>query len=121
MAPARRWQAAPLMGRLDPADRGELLRMGIRRWVAADEPIIREGQCESHVVVLHRALAKVTAIMADGRQALLSIRVSGDLVGETLSRTGVDGDIETWEEHQRCQHRRSTPMSCVSVRPRWLS
>src|SRR4029450_9453335 len=40
------------------------------------EPVIREGQCESHVVVLHRALAKVTATMADGRQALLSIRVS---------------------------------------------
>ncbi|MFC4088598.1 YaaC family protein [Micromonospora sp. GCM10011541] len=37
----------------------------------------------------------------------------------TVSRTGFDGDIETWEEHQRCRHRRSTTMSCVSVRPGW--
>ncbi|GAA3742146.1 hypothetical protein GCM10022225_27170 [Plantactinospora mayteni] len=40
---------------------------------------------------------------------------------ECVSRTGFDGDIETWEEHQRCRHRRSTTMSCVSVRPGWRS
>jgi hypothetical protein len=28
-----------------------------------------------------------------------------------MFRTGFDGDIETWEEHQRCPHRRSTPTS----------
>ena len=38
---------------------------------------------------------------------------------KTLSRTGFDGDIETWKEDQRCLHRGSTPMSCVSVRPGW--
>lgn len=36
-----------------------------------------------------------------------------------VSRTGFDGDIETWEEHQRCRHRRSSPISCVSVLPGW--
>ncbi|MEW2386582.1 hypothetical protein AB0873_31785, partial [Micromonospora sp. NPDC047707] len=36
-------------------------------------------------------------------------------VTHDVFRTGFDGDIETWEEHQRCPHRRSTTMSCVSV------
>ncbi|MFC4110710.1 hypothetical protein ACFOX0_32965, partial [Micromonospora zhanjiangensis] len=40
---------------------------------------------------------------------------------EKVSRTGFDGDIETWEEQQRCRHRRSTTMSCVSVRRGWRS
>lgn len=88
MDSVRRWQNGTLMSRLDPATCEELLRMGVRRSVAADERVIREGQLESHVVVLHRALAKVTATMADGRQALLSIRVSGDLVGEMSALNG---------------------------------
>ncbi|MBN1174236.1 MAG: Crp/Fnr family transcriptional regulator [Micromonosporaceae bacterium] len=42
-----------------------------------------EGAVESHVVLLLDAIAKVTVMMSDGRQALLSVRVSGDIVGET--------------------------------------
>lgn len=38
-----------------------------------------------------------------------------------MSCTGFDGDVDTWEEHRRCPHRRSTTMSCVSGRPGWRS
>ncbi|HYN97284.1 MAG TPA: Crp/Fnr family transcriptional regulator [Pilimelia sp.] len=57
--------------------------MGVRRNVPGLRPILREGDLESHAVVLHNAVCKVTAAMADGRQALLAIRVTGDVVGET--------------------------------------
>ncbi|MBB3099771.1 transcriptional regulator with XRE-family HTH domain, partial [Actinoplanes campanulatus] len=37
------------------------------------------------------------------------------MAGDALFRPGFDGDIETWEKIQLCRHRRSTPMTCVSV------
>ncbi|MGF1663064.1 MAG: DNRLRE domain-containing protein [Kineosporiaceae bacterium] len=40
-------------------------------------------------------------------------------VTRTLSSTGFDGDIETWEDDERWPHRGSTPASCVSARPGW--
>lgn len=40
------------------------------------------------MVLLQRAVAKVTANLPDGRQALLAIRVSGDLVGEMSALCG---------------------------------
>ena len=56
--------------------------------MAAGRVVIREGVQESHVVLLEKALAKVTVSMADGRHALLAIRVSGDIVGEISALNG---------------------------------
>jgi CRP-like cAMP-binding protein len=76
------WFPGTLLGRLEPRTRDELLRLGITQHVDADRAIIEEGKVESHVVILRRAVTKVTVAMADGRQALVGIRVSGDIVGE---------------------------------------
>ena len=50
--------------------------------------LIHEGTAGSHVVLLQRGIAKVTGATADGRSALLSIRVVGDLVGEMSALSG---------------------------------
>jgi CRP-like cAMP-binding protein len=76
------WLPGTLLARISPPVRAEILGLGTRRRVAAGNTILREGDTGSYVVLLLDALAKVTLAMADGRHALLGIRVSGDLVGE---------------------------------------
>jgi CRP/FNR family transcriptional regulator, cyclic AMP receptor protein len=60
----------------------------VRRTAPAGTVLLREGDVETHVVLLLDALVKVSGQMADGRQALLSIRVSGDLIGEISALNG---------------------------------
>jgi CRP/FNR family cyclic AMP-dependent transcriptional regulator len=82
------WPPSTLLGRLDEPARQQLLKLGVRRLAGACRVILREGVLESHVIVLDDALTKVTVSMADGRQALLAIRVSGDIVGEMSALNG---------------------------------
>jgi CRP-like cAMP-binding protein len=82
------WPPSTLLGRLDEPARQQLLQLGVRRSAGACRVILREGVLESHVIVLDDALTKVTVSMADGRQALLAIRVSGDIVGEMSALNG---------------------------------
>ncbi|QLQ36240.1 Crp/Fnr family transcriptional regulator [Micromonospora robiginosa] len=84
----RIWLSGTLLGRLDETTRDRLLAVGIRRSVKESQVVLREGALESHVVLLDDALAKVTVEMADGRQALLAIRMSGDIVGEISALNG---------------------------------
>jgi CRP-like cAMP-binding protein len=84
------WSPFPprtLLSRCDAATRAELLGLGVRRTVPAGTVLLREGDVESHVILLLDALVKISGRMADGRQALLSIRVSGDLIGEIAALT----------------------------------
>jgi CRP/FNR family cyclic AMP-dependent transcriptional regulator len=83
-----RWPSGSLLGRLNEQARRELLGMGVQRSMGPSHTILREGLLESHVIILDNALTKVTASMADGRQALLAIRVSGDIVGEISALNG---------------------------------
>ncbi|WP_326611250.1 Crp/Fnr family transcriptional regulator [Streptomyces scopuliridis] len=62
--------------------RTELLRLGTRCRYLSEEILIREGDRSSHVVLLRSGFAKVTAQLDNGHEALLAIRVSGDVVGE---------------------------------------
>ncbi|WP_223256209.1 Crp/Fnr family transcriptional regulator [Micromonospora endophytica] len=59
-----------------------MLALGVRRQVPAGQILIHEGQRQSHLVLIEEGLTKVTAALPDGRTALLSLRVGGDLVGE---------------------------------------
>ena len=82
------WPSATLLGRLDAPTRRRLRGLGVQRSVGAGQPILQEGRLEAHVVLLDDALVKVTVAMVDGRQALLAIRVSGDIVGEISALNG---------------------------------
>ncbi|MEU4553815.1 Crp/Fnr family transcriptional regulator [Micromonospora violae] len=77
-----RWPPGTLLGCLNPKTRASLLALGTTVSVKAGDHILREGTTGSHLVLLREAVTKVTVSMADGRQTLLAIRVSGDLVGE---------------------------------------
>nr|WP_238547156.1 Crp/Fnr family transcriptional regulator [Actinoplanes friuliensis] len=77
-----------MLARLAPQTANALLSLGVEQRVPAGRVLIREGSTESHVVIIRRGLTKVTAEMADGRSALLSIRVAGDILGEMSALSG---------------------------------
>ncbi|MFF3866668.1 Crp/Fnr family transcriptional regulator [Micromonospora sp. NPDC001898] len=76
------WPYGTFLRRLEPPVRTVLLDLGVRRRVPTGQILIHEGTHESHLVLLEAGLTKVTASLPDGRSALLSLRVGGDLVGE---------------------------------------
>ncbi|MBQ1051074.1 Crp/Fnr family transcriptional regulator [Micromonospora sp. C51] len=76
------WPYGTFLQRLGPTVRAALLELGVRRQVPAGQILIHEGRQESHLVLIEHGLTKVTAALPDGRTALLSLRVGGDLVGE---------------------------------------
>jgi len=82
------WPAGTLLSRLAPPTARALLTLGVERRVAAGRGLIREGTVESHVIILQSGVTKVTAETANGRSALLSIRVEGDLIGEMSALSG---------------------------------
>jgi CRP/FNR family cyclic AMP-dependent transcriptional regulator len=82
------WLPGTLLSRVGPAARHELLRLGVQRTATPSSVILREGARESHVILLDDSLTKVTVAMTDGRQALLDVRVSGDIVGEISALNG---------------------------------
>jgi CRP/FNR family cyclic AMP-dependent transcriptional regulator len=83
------WSARTLLGRLDHTARSALLSNGLRRHYASGEVLIHEGLLETHVIILEDALVKVTALLPKGRQALMAIRISGDIVGEMSALNAV--------------------------------
>ncbi len=82
------WPAGTLLSRLAAPTARALLALGVEQRVAAGRVLIREGTVESHVIVLQKGITKVTAETANGRSALLSVRVEGDLVGEMSALSG---------------------------------
>ncbi|MEU4425330.1 Crp/Fnr family transcriptional regulator [Actinoplanes sp. NPDC024001] len=82
------WPAGTLLARLSRPTADALLRLGNPKRVPPGSVLIREGDEESHVFVIQHGLTKVTAETAKGRPALLSIRVSGDLLGELSALSG---------------------------------
>jgi CRP-like cAMP-binding protein len=60
-----------------------LLRLGsAAQYPGAGRKLIREGDSSRFVVILLDGVVKATGLTRDGREALLAIRVGGDLVGE---------------------------------------
>lgn len=78
----QRWPAGTLLYRINGAARTVLITAGTHRHAGPDTVLMRQGEREDHVVLLLRSLVKVTVPTIDGRQALLDVRVSGDLIGE---------------------------------------
>jgi CRP-like cAMP-binding protein len=77
-----------LLGRLAAPSRERLLTLGVRVRYPAERVLIREADETSFVLVLLAGVVKATGLTLDGRDALLAVRVGGDLVGEFA---GVDG------------------------------
>ncbi|MBH5333389.1 Crp/Fnr family transcriptional regulator [Streptomyces pactum] len=84
----RVWPPSSLLGGLAPAERDQLLALGARMPYEADRVLIRESDRTDHVLVLLDGVVKVTGRTHDGRDALLAVRMGGDLVGELAA---VDG------------------------------
>jgi CRP-like cAMP-binding protein len=82
------WPGTSLLGRLGEADRAMLLTLGRRVRYPAAEALMREGEESDFVLILLGGMVKVTAHALDGREALLAVRMAGDLVGEFA---GIDG------------------------------
>ncbi|WP_406135890.1 Crp/Fnr family transcriptional regulator [Streptomyces sp. NBC_01089] len=82
------WPSAGLLGRVDDADRGILLGLGHRVVYPAGQITIREADTSDFALLLLGGTVKVTALAQDGREALLAVRMAGDLVGEFA---GIDG------------------------------
>ncbi|MEU8968393.1 Crp/Fnr family transcriptional regulator [Streptomyces monashensis] len=87
--PARRhpreewdWPTPSLLGGLDADPRDRLLVLGTRVWYEADRILMREADRTDFVLILLDGVVKATGRTQDGRDALLAVRMGGDLVGE---------------------------------------
>lgn len=84
----RDWPASSLLGRLGPADRDHLLTLGARVPYPADQVLLWEAERTDHVLILLHGLVKVTGHADDDREALLAVRMRGDLLGELAALDG---------------------------------
>ncbi|RKN11449.1 Crp/Fnr family transcriptional regulator [Streptomyces radicis] len=82
------WPGASLLGGLGPRAREHLLQLGARARYPADRVLMREAEHSTFVLLLLDGVVKVTGRTHDHRDALLAVRMGGDLVGELAA---VDG------------------------------
>ncbi|MEV0681787.1 Crp/Fnr family transcriptional regulator [Actinosynnema sp. NPDC050436] len=85
---AGRWPAGTFLDLLPPESQGALLELGVPKAMRRGEVMLREAEESDHVVLLVRAVVKATVTLENGRVALLSIKVGGDVVGEMAALTG---------------------------------
>jgi CRP/FNR family cyclic AMP-dependent transcriptional regulator len=78
----RNWPPATLLGRVSPLVRAALLSAGTEVRRRAERPIIHQGEAQGQVYLLLQGVVKVVVREQNGKEALLGIRVGGDLVGE---------------------------------------
>ena len=76
------WPPQSLLGSLTEASRDRLLEPGTTRQYLAGHMLIREGDMTKFVIVLLDGVVKATGLTLEGREALLAIRVGGDIIGE---------------------------------------
>jgi CRP/FNR family transcriptional regulator, cyclic AMP receptor protein len=82
------WPASTLLDRLPPGDRDAMIALGLKTSFRPGERIMRQGDPRGPVYLLlggrkgTTACVKVTATTDNGTDALLGIRVTGDVVGE---------------------------------------
>lgn len=74
--------------RLSFADRAELERVGHRRRFPAGSTLFLEGEEPDEVVVVHDGLIKLVVVSVDGREVILDVVGSGDLLGELAALDG---------------------------------
>ncbi|MFI1826342.1 Crp/Fnr family transcriptional regulator [Streptomyces sp. NPDC020412] len=82
------WPRSSLLGSLAPSARSRLLALGTRVGYEAGRVLMREGDETAFVLLLVDGVVKATGRTRDGRDALLAVRMGGELVGELAA---VDG------------------------------
>ncbi|EMF54933.1 MULTISPECIES: Crp/Fnr family transcriptional regulator [Streptomyces] len=78
----------PFLARLEKDDRVALLTTGRPLRYRARSVIMHQDEPSTHVVLLLHGWTKVTAIAANGYEALLALRGPGDIVGEGAALSG---------------------------------
>jgi CRP-like cAMP-binding protein len=74
---------------LDEAELAALRAIGTRRRYHPEEPLFCEGDQSDDVVVIERGKVKVSSMSADGYEAVLAVRSSGEIVGEFAALDGL--------------------------------
>ncbi|WP_059008146.1 Crp/Fnr family transcriptional regulator [Streptomyces specialis] len=82
------WPSASLLGGLPPAARDRLLGLGALTRYPVGRVLMREAEETTFVLILLDGVVKATGRTHDNRDALLAVRMGGDLVGEFAA---VDG------------------------------
>jgi CRP-like cAMP-binding protein len=82
------WPSQTFLGMLPQDTRRQLLGLGSPRDFLPGAILMLEGEESTSVVVLTSGWVKVTGTTEQGGQALLSLRVGGDLVGEQAALDG---------------------------------
>jgi CRP/FNR family cyclic AMP-dependent transcriptional regulator len=77
-----RWPATSVLASIGESSRNRLLDCGTMREYPADRRLITQGDATTFVIVLLDGVVKVTGVSSVGREALIAIRVGGDLLGE---------------------------------------
>jgi CRP/FNR family transcriptional regulator, cyclic AMP receptor protein len=88
--PARlgQWPAGTFLDMLAPASQAALRVLGVPKQYRRGDVMLRESERSDHVVLLEHAVVKATVNLENGRVALLSIKVGGDVVGEMAALSG---------------------------------
>jgi CRP-like cAMP-binding protein len=76
------WPVTSFLGQLSVDTRQAALRLGTHRHLAVGEAVLVEGDPPDSVSLLLSGLYKVVGLTEDGREALLAVRIGGDIVGE---------------------------------------
>jgi CRP-like cAMP-binding protein len=82
------WPHRSLLAALRPSIREELIRAGTGKTFGPGDVLLTEGARDRHAYLLMSGFVKVTATLENGQEALLSVRVGGDMIGEMAA---VDG------------------------------
>lgn len=80
--PPQPWPPSSLLAHLSADARDALLTLGTARRYRVRQVLMREGERTTHAILLRAGFVKVTAVADGGRNALIAIRMAGDLIGE---------------------------------------
>jgi CRP-like cAMP-binding protein len=84
----QQWPRGSFLGRLQASQAEELVLLGTRAVFPNRHVLIRQGSSDDHFVLLTKGLVKVVVDTEGGHEALLAVRMGGDLVGEMASLGG---------------------------------
>jgi len=76
------WDASTFLGRLGPDDASALFEAGRRRHHRPGEVLLSEGEAPTSVIAVLHGTVKVMKTGTSGREVLLELRSSGDVLGE---------------------------------------